>query len=264
MKKHHSFSIFSLFTVALLLLTVMSCNKDEGQRLTILGGIIDDNAEEDGSKVYLSNRERWLRWENGDQIYVYAPTDNKQAIYNLSSESHRQLSGNFTNDHSDITPNFPLYAFYPPTLVATGSGDITSGSMQIFWPRSHNYRQNNDPTHPDSSFGTCAMPMVAYRPARDYHELTFHALAGILRFQLYGGSGLTEPFTIESVVFESKSDAENSRLSGYFTITKEAIEDTIRRRPASQHQGNKQDDRRRQRQPLNLLSAPACCGEPIR
>lgn len=214
--------------MAVMLLSVASCRKEK-DKLVSLSGIIDDTAEEDNSKVYLSDRERWLRWENGDQIFVWS-AEGQSGIYDLEAESHKQLTGTFTNTSSDVVANTTLYAFYPTTIASESNDkDVTDGSMTLILPRCHYYRAPSaltDPTSipepdPDFSFGKGAIPMVAYRPASDNQNLFFHSLAGILRFQLYGGSGLTEAFTIDSIIFE----AQDQRLSGAFTIGKTEIED---------------------------------------
>ena len=214
--------------IAVLLLTVASCRKEKF-KLVSLSGIIDDTAEEDESKVYLSDRERWLRWENGDQIFVVS-AEGPSGIYDLEEDSHKQLTGTFTNTTSDVTANTTLYAFYPTTMATESSDiDVSDGQMTLILPRCHFYRSTTAPTEPysipdpdpDFSFGKGAIPMVAYRPANDDHDLFFHSLAGILRFQLYGGSALSEAFAIDSIIFE----AQDQRLSGAFTITKTAIED---------------------------------------
>lgn len=207
-----------------LLLTVVSCHKNK-EPLTYLSGTIVDNPEEEDTKVYLSDRERWLRWEKGDQIYVWSNSGEK-GLYNLMDASHKHLTGTFESaGNSGIVANSALYAFYPPTLATNGSGFVGEGSMYLFFPREHPYRDNtSDPdpaTDPDSSFGKGVMPMVAFRDASDDHELSFHALAGVLRLQLYGGSGLTEEFTINTITLEEKTQ----RLSGNFNITKSDIED---------------------------------------
>lgn len=207
-----------------LLLTVVSCHKNK-EPLTYLSGTIVDNPEEEDTKVYLSDRERWLRWEKGDQIYVWSNSGEK-GLYNLMDASHKHLTGTFESaGNSGIVANSALYAFYPPTLATNGSGFVGEGSMYLFFPREHPYRDNtSDPdpaTDPDSSFGKGVMPMVAFRDASDDHELSFHALAGVLRLQLYGGSGLTEEFTINTITLEEQT----KRLSGNFNITKSDIED---------------------------------------
>lgn len=208
----------------LLLLTFSSCQKDLEQ-LTHLSGTIVDNPDEDDSKVYLSDRERWLKWEKGDQIFVWSISGDK-GYYNLIDASHRHLTGTFENDgNTGVVANSAIYAFYPPTLATEGTGFVGNGSMNLFFPRVQPYRDNtSDPdpaTASDYSFGKGVMPMVAFRDARDRNALTFHALAGVLRFQLYGGSGLTDEFTINTITFEEKTQ----RLSGYFNITKVDFED---------------------------------------
>ena len=226
MRKHKVYSFFSLFVVSILLMSVVSCRK-EHEKLVTLCGVIDDAAGGDDSKVYLSDRERWLRWESDDKIFVWSPDDGKGAIYDLDGDSHKQLTGTFTNTEADITASSTLYAFYPTSIAEkiNGIGDNNT----IVWPSSYAYREIASSTEPitipdpdpDLTFGKGAIPLVAYRPAGDGHDLFFHSLAGILRFQLYGGTGLTDEFTIQQIDIIDR----DRRLSGDFTITRAALMD---------------------------------------
>lgn len=214
----------------LALLAMVSCRKDK-DILTTIGGVIEDSPVEDDSKVYLSDRERWLRWETGDEIFVWS-TDNHYGIYELDPASNTHLTGTFTSNNSEITANSTLYAFYPITMTSgTNPAALLSypNELTLNLPSTHPYRDNTlviDPaTDPDSSFGRGVMPMVAYRPEHDAHELFFHSLAGILRFQLYAGPDLTDEATDEFEITQIIIEAHNQRLSGAFKIKKESIED---------------------------------------
>ncbi|MBQ1409260.1 MAG: hypothetical protein IIY87_05835 [Bacteroidales bacterium] len=218
----------------LFLLALVSCRKDK-DILTNIGGVIEDSPVEDDSKVYLSDRERWLRWETGDEIFVWS-TDHHSGYYTLDAASNKHLTGTFSSTNSEITANSTIYAFYPSSMT---SGDAPAAflsdpyTLTLNLPASHSYRENSNATAPDSSFGAGAMPMVAYRPDHDAHELFFHSLAGILRFQLYAGPALTheatDEFTIKTITFEARNEDPsgelNIQLSGPFTITKSSIED---------------------------------------
>lgn len=201
-------------------LTVVSCRDDE-LKLNTLGGIIEDAPVADDSKVYLSDRERWLRWETGDQIKVFDSHGNS-GIYGLDPSSHKQLNGNFNcESESGVTASTTIYGFYPSTIAPSG----IASTMTLNLPSSHPYRNSADPTHPDSSFGKGAMPMVAFRDASDTRSLRFHSLAGILRFQLYAGDDLTDEATDEFTVTSITFEAQTQRLSGAFTITQTDLED---------------------------------------
>lgn len=216
----------------LALLALVSCRKDK-DILTTIGGTIEDAPVEDDGKVFLSDREQWLRWEKDDQIYIWS-TEGVAATYDLEEASYNKLTGTFSSTNSEVTANSTIYAFYPPTLATKGSGTITSGSMTLFWPSRHDYRTTNpSDTLADNSFGKGAIPMVAYRDAHDPNDLFFHSLAGILRFQLYAGGNLTDEatdeFTIQTITFEARdedlSGDLSKQLSGPFTISKTSIED---------------------------------------
>lgn len=165
-----------ILLMALLTLVAVSCRDDE-VKLTTLGGIIEDTPVADDSKVYLSDRERWLRWENGDKIQVLDANGNS-STYTLDPSFHQQLNGVFSSEASSITASTIIYGFYPSTMAPAS----IASTMTLTLPSSHPYRTAVDPTHPDSSFGKGAMPMVAYRDADDGRPLRFHSLAGILRF----------------------------------------------------------------------------------
>lgn len=201
-------------------LTVVSCRDDE-LRLNTLGGIIEDAPVEDDSKVYLSDRERWLRWETGDEIKVFDSHGNS-GTYELDPSSHKQLNGTFNcESESGVTASTTIYGFYPASIAPAG----IASTMTLNLPASHSYRTSADPTHPDSSFGKGAMPMVAYRDADDARSLRFHSLAGIMRFQLYAGDALTDEATDEFTVTSITFEAQTQRLSGAFTITQTDLED---------------------------------------
>lgn len=221
LKKYKGFGVLSLLMVVMLLLTVVSCKKDE-VKLQYIGGIIERAPDQDGSKIYLSDNERWLRWEKGDQIYVWSSSTEK-GIYNLIDDSHQELEGTFESDNTGVTANTALYAFYPSSLYVSGN----ASGFNLKLPRCHVYRDYYESTNPnftidpDYSFGRGAMPMVAHRRASVDSALFFHSVAGIMRFQLFGGSGLTTEFTIDSIQFEEQT----KRLSGSFSISGDVIRD---------------------------------------
>lgn len=185
--------------MAVAILTV-SCEKKE---IRTLGGEMEKFTVSDSedSKIYLGHAEQWLYWENGDDIKVYV--GGSDAKCNLVSGSG-SLHAFFRS--VDPLPDGALYAIYP---YSSGGGNYD----QLDFPATQPYRTISSPTHPDSSFGIGAMPMVAYEAGGSSHETNFHTVAGILRLQFY--SSTVE--TVQSITFKEVS-ATPKQISGTFSV----------------------------------------------
>lgn len=199
MKKSRFISALALVAVVLL---AVSCEKKE---IITFGGEMDKFtvAEPDGSKVYLGHAEQWLYWEDGDDIKVYVGDGGDATrCYLISGSGSLQA---YFKSVSPV-PSGALHAIYP---YASGGGSYTS----LIFPATQPYRTTTDPTHPDSSFGIGAMPMVAYEVGGTDAVTNFHTVAGILRLQFY--SSTVE--TVQSITFKEVS-ATPKQISGPFTV----------------------------------------------
>ena len=189
----------SLLAIALLLAT--GCKREE---ILTFGGQMDKftATDADGSKTYLGHAEEWIYWEEGDDIKAYC--DGSTSVCNLVSGSGTLQA--FFKSQTTLPVGKEVYAIYPASSYGSSYTDL-------IFPASQPYRESASPTHPDSSFGRGALPMVAYEKDGTDHAIYFHVVAGILRLQFFSSS--TE--TIDSITFEEVSTTPK-QISGHFTV----------------------------------------------
>ena len=187
--------------LAMTLLLATGCKREE---ILSFGGQMDQftATDADGSKTYLGHAEEWIYWEEGDNIKAYC--DGSTSVCDLVSGSGTLEA--FFKSQSTLPVDEPVFAIYPASSYGSSYTDL-------IFPASQPYRESTSPTHPDSSFGRGALPMVAWEEAGTDHAIYFHVVAGILRLQFF--SSTTE--TIDSITFEEVS-AEPKQISGHFTI----------------------------------------------
>ena len=194
--------------IGVLCLAVSSCQKKE---ILEFGGQMDQftATDADGQKTYLGHAEEWIYWEAGDQIKV--DDGSNKAVCTLISGANT-LDAFFKSTTPVNTEASPLYAVYPEESFGTSATDL-------IFPAEQQYRQNSNGTHPDSSFGRGALPMVAYSDDGMAHHgtLYFHVVAGILRVQILS----SELKTIEWIKFKEVGGdhgSSNKQISGHFTV----------------------------------------------
>ncbi len=190
----------SFMALTLLTAVLSSCGKKE---IKFFGSKMDqfEATNPEGTKVYLGHAEQWLYWEQDDKIHTVVGSEESDC-YLISGEN--TLDAYFRSENE--LPSGDGYAFYPETLYQSKIDDNT---FNITLPAVHPYRQDQNGTHPDSSFGRGAMPMVCYAEGGFEKEIYFHVVAGVLRIQLYSSTGDKQ---IESITFTSPSQ----QLSGSF------------------------------------------------
>lgn len=187
--------------------TLASCHKDKGVIMT-LGTAIEPVVIEDDSKVYLGHAEKYLYWEDGDAINIFQGDHVKHECPLITLQEGDQLArfqgGPFEDDQR-------AYGFFPKEMNVSYSGS----DWILNLPTEQRYRQSSESAqHPDSSFGKAVIPMVTYvKPGKLATEpMIFHVVGGILRLEFYGT--MAEPFTIETIEFESK----DKPIAGSFKI----------------------------------------------
>lgn len=211
----------SKFLPLLLLLVVTSCKKD-----VVLGDITFEGSLEQptvdesdaDAKNYLAN-ERYIYWDNDDQIKIYSVNGDDLAdsrVVNFNPRSDARFGDCAL---LEFILGDKYYAIYPSDCAVDDHY-----STQINMPTSYTYRTDG---HADLSYGRPGLPMVAfYQPASSSSEvarLDFHSVCGIARIQMYA-SGASREETISSIEFMECASSYTSDgavvhpISGNFTI----------------------------------------------
>ena len=194
--------------LSFLCIAVSSCKE---RRILEFGGQMDQFSatDENGSKTYLGHAEQWIYWETGDKIKV---NDGSSAVECELVSGAGTLEA-FFRSTSTLNVEAPaLYAIYPSSSYGNSYTDL-------IFPATQTYRENEDATHPDSSFGRGALPMVAYDATgmANHGTIYFHVVAGILRVQILS----SELKTISQITFKevgSEHGASNKQISGHFNV----------------------------------------------
>lgn len=194
--------------LSVLCIAVSSCKE---KRILEFGGQMDQFSatDENGSKTYLGHAEQWIYWETGDKIKV---NDGSSAVECELVSGAGTLEA-FFRSTSTLNVEAPaLYAIYPSTSYGSSYNDL-------IFPATQTYRENSDATHPDSSFGRGALPMVAYDATgmANHGTIYFHVVAGILRVQILSSTNQT----IDQITFKevgSEHGSTNKQISGHFTV----------------------------------------------
>ena len=203
-----SLKIFSIALLAAATLLTAGCKKKE---ILEFGGQMDQFSatDEDGQKTYLGHAEQWIYWETGDKIKVF---DGSNAVPCELVSGARTLDAYFRSESTLNVDANKFWAIYPSTSYGSSYTDL-------IFPATQTYRENSDATHPDSSFGRGALPMVAYDATgmANHGTIYFHVVAGILRVQIL--SSTTK--TIDQITFKevgSEHGSSNKQISGHFTV----------------------------------------------
>lgn len=202
-----SLKIFSIALLAAATLLTAGCKKKE---ILEFGGQMDQFSatDENGQKTYLGHAEQWIYWEADDDIKV---DDGSNKVRCELVSGARTLEAYFRST-STLNTDATLYAIYPASSFGETYTDLV-------FPATQTYRENSDATHPDSSFGRGALPMVAYDATSmaNHGTIYFHVVAGILRVQIL--SNTTK--TIDQITFKevgSEHGSTNKQISGHFTV----------------------------------------------
>lgn len=197
---------------------------------------IEPLASDDGSKVYLFN-ERWIYWEEGDEISIGSDitteTDNVYSaeLMNASPGGNPEdFNGIFLTELPTGSSYFlGLHPHNPRNRIIGGGEGSRDFSATIYLPDTQGFRptfldHNGNPTDGDLTFARQVFPMVAWYGDPDgsshQYNLDFHALAGIVRLNLFNISGNDK--TLRTVTIRSR---EGWQLKGPFTVVNYKTED---------------------------------------
>lgn len=199
----------------LALTTIVACKKDRTEWVSFNGQMENMVAEADSTKTYITDDEKWVYWELGDKVTICQGNDTVEFAV-MSGEG--TLSAIFNaevdlNEHPNILLASPNYMFSPNNLNPRPT-NAEKTSWAISLPHVQPYRTGTSP-HPDHSFSSDVLPMVAYSP----NVLTepyfyFHPVSGILRLQFYSSSATA--VVIDSITIDGKS-----QLAGDFTLPRD-------------------------------------------
>lgn len=191
-----------------LCIAAVSCKREE---ILEFGGEMDQftATDPDGQKTYLGHAEEWIYWETGDQIKINTGGSNT-AICELINGAGTLDA--FFKSTAPVNTEGTIHAIYPPESYGSTYTDL-------IFPTTQKYRESGTGTHPDSSFGRGALPMVAYSaPGMANHDkIYFHVVAGILRVQIF--SKITK--TVDWIRFQEVGSAHGStdkQISGHFNV----------------------------------------------
>ena len=192
--------------LGVLCLAASSCQKKE---ILEFGGQMDQftATDADGQKTYLGHAEEWIYWEANDKIMI----NDGSSTSECTLISGANTLDAFFKSETTVNTEGTLYAIYP--------ADSYESNDKLVFPATQQYRQNSAGTHPDSSFGRGALPMVAYSAdgMSQHSTLYFHVVAGILRVQVLSSL----PKTIEWIKFKevgSEHESSDKQISGRFTV----------------------------------------------
>lgn len=195
--------------LSVLCFATVSCKEKE--EILEFGGEMDkfSATDPDGQKTYLGHAEEWIYWETGDQIKINTGGSNT-AICELINGAGTLDA--FFKSTAPVNTEGTIHAIYPPESY----GDTYT---DLIFPTRQKYRESGTGTHPDSSFGRGALPMVAYSaPGMANHDkIYFHVVAGILRVQIF--SKTTE--TVDWIRFKevgAEHSSSNKQISGHFNV----------------------------------------------
>lgn len=213
------------YTMALLALLLAACHPDKKELVSMTARMENVSQEdEQGSKTYLTNDERWVCWEDGDYVAIcpeeytgsHPFPDDKDTVHFPVTDGVGTMEALFSREinkeaYSAIF-NSPITLFSPPNLDPRPKAGTNRKSWIITIPQKQPYRETVSPD-PDHTFSPSILPMVAYSGSGfNVSYNYFHPVSGILRLQFYS-SGATD-VTIDSIFIES----HDSPISGPFEL----------------------------------------------
>jgi hypothetical protein len=203
-----------------------SCGKDNNTSSGRGFRAISEQGSDDGSRTYLDGTA--VKWDENDQIGVRNATG-ETLCFGLGEGANTSY-GTFYSDGVNANffrPNFT--AIYPTTSTAGTANTMTSATTATFdLPAVQTYRTN--------SFGTKAMPMMAYSTDE---ELEFKNVLGGVVFPLTCSQNDEFNYTVKSVVLTSNNP--NDVLWGSCSTTVSGLDgeatlsSTVANNAASKH-----------------------------
>lgn len=196
-----SFKLYCILFVAAVSVLTAGCTKKE---ILNFGGTMEkltvSDSDSDSSKTYLGHAEKWIYWEEKDDIAVFIGSQKSKCTLVSGSGT---LNAFFRSEDA-LPESGDIYAIYP---YASGQ----SNASTLVYPTEQPYREAATPTDPDSSFGRGAMPMVAFKRSGVDTAIYFHNVSGILRIQLSS----KDEKTLSEIQFK---EINNKQISGPFAI----------------------------------------------
>lgn len=197
-----------------------------------------------GSKVLLYHEEEWTRWEQDDELTIFALDDDYKSMASLGSARFEYHEGEAYNKGTFRIPeggdgiNAAAKHYFAVFPAAFAPASIAANTPTINLGHTVTYRANDSPSdnqHPDNSnagngdhsFGASMFPMVGYhhdggRTGMD--SLRFHTVAGIMRIQVWRPASLSA-YTIKDIKLTSIGNASGAqnlsyayKLSGSFNV----------------------------------------------
>lgn len=193
-----------------LCIAAVSCKKEE---ILEFGGEMDQftATDPDGQKTYLGHAEEWIYWESGDSIKINTGGSNT-AICELINGAGTLDA--FFKSTAPVSTEDEIYAIYPPQSYGSTFTDL-------IFPATQKYRESGTGTHPDSSFGRGALPMVAYsdKEMANHDKIYFHVVAGILRVQIFSDTTKTVDWIrFKEVTGPNRDGTQAKQISGHFNV----------------------------------------------
>lgn len=206
--------IFLLFATVSTLLMV-GCRKDDVKTVSRMFNATVESPDDD-SKTHLVN-ERWVFWDNGDEISVGSSSTNQEAdSYHTGEGQARKgvlMMGSGAQQGSFQVEGIPdeayygaflsLYPYNEKNYIQYSSNTFTAN---IFFPALQAYQN-------DFSFGHASCPMVGYT---DDIDIEFHSLCGIARLELFSDINTqvakSDPLTVQSIEFVETAGHQISGL----------------------------------------------------
>lgn len=185
----------------LLLLLAVGCRKKDSV-ITFTATMEEPRGDD---KTYLVD-ERIVYWKSGDRISTFSDLDNNStgtpnAVGTLEQNHYTDhANGLFRAALAHAEPAEVL-ALYPYNEDNQSQYSSEFSNIIINIPKTQEYES-------DETFANDCFPMVAWAEVGSPFYLNFHALAGLVRLQLFS---TTTTKNISSIVFEEQSGAGSSR-----------------------------------------------------
>lgn len=212
----------------LLVLLFAACEKElEGNynlKQMQFGARIEPLGADGNTKVYLDN-ERWVYWEVGDRISI---ASDQPASLTYGDLVNASPGTDFEDFNGIFLANMPEGSQYFLGLHPYSEDNVISGTSGSDFGTPQICLRDTQPFRNDLTFAKQVYPMVAWyggtwgEDPSSAFNLDFHALAGIVRLQIFNNSGTNK--TLKQVTISS-NDATKKQLKGLFNVKDYKIED---------------------------------------
>lgn len=223
--------LFKWLCITGLLLATTACEKDVPgnqnlQQIEFSATLEPLQSGDPNAKVYLHNEE-WIYWELGDAISLGSDKCSEPVAATLVNSSPGSDFEDFNGVFVASMPNDSKYflGLHPKrdeNVIVGTSNSETFPTVQIYMPQTQPRRMDGKE---DITFAKQVFPMVAWygghwdeNPGSTPFNLNFHALAGIVRLELFNASGSTA--TVDNISFQALDDdpAYKEQIWGQFNV----------------------------------------------